>query len=527
MITTPTTYPVASYGTAREILHTLRQKFRTGGLRHSLHPLTWYDSFDWRLFRDGGTLSVEPVTHGVELRWCSLEGKIRHRLRLGQVPAFARDFPVGPFRERLLAVLGVRRLLPRVKAEFVGEVVQILDAADQVVAQVDLEEGTAEPGDGTGGEARVSPRVQLRPREGNPEYYGRIVSFLESELGLRAGPCRRFDRAVAAVGLQPGDYSSRLDLTLDPAMPAFEAARRIHLALLGTMRANEVGVRRGLDTEFLHDLRVAIRRTRTCLAQLKGVFPPDRTAHFREEFSWLGGVTGPGRDLDVYLLTIPHYQTLLPADMRNDLAPLMRFLHKRRVAEQAHLVELFGSLRYRRLMRDWTDFLSGPAPAQEPPSGTELACMELANDRIGKRWKKVLKRGAAIRDDSEAADLHSLRIDCKRLRYLLEFFRSLYDPGDLDPMIRKLRKLQDRLGEINDLEVQSAALSIFARDMDADQQATPESFLAMGRLQEQLLARQERERRKVRPHFGRFAGKKTREAMQRLVGDGEHREPEP
>ncbi|HET6279007.1 MAG TPA: CHAD domain-containing protein [Candidatus Polarisedimenticolia bacterium] len=526
MNTTPTTYPVASYGTAREILHTLRQKFRTGGPRHSLHPLTWYDSFDWRLFRDGGTLSVEPVTQGVELRWCSLEGKIRHHLRLGQVPLFARDFPVGPFRERLLAVLGVRRLLPRVKAEFVGEIVQILDAADQVVAQVDLEEGTAEPGDGTGGEARVSPRVQLRPLEGSPEYYGRIVAFLESELGLRAGPCRRFDRAVAAVGLQPGDYSSRLDLTLDPAMPAFEAARRILLALLGTIRANEDGVRRGLDTEFLHDLRVAIRRTRTCLAQLKGVFHPDRTAHFRQEFGWLGEVTGPGRDLDVYLLTIPHYQTLLPADLRNDLAPLTRFLQKRRAAEQAHLVEMFGSLRYRRLLRDWSEFLSGP-PAQEQPPAAELACMELANNRIAKRWKKVLKRGAAIRDDSEAADLHSLRIDCKRLRYLLEFFRSLYVPGELDPMVRKLRKLQDLLGEINDIEVQGAALSVFAREMDADHQATPESFLAMGRLQEQLLARQERERRKVRREFARFAGKKTRESMQRLVGDGEPRDPEP
>ena len=42
---------------------------------------------------------------------------------------------------------------------------------------------------------------------------------------------------------------------------------------LQTLRINEDGVRKDLDSEFLHDFRVAVRRTRSALSQIKGVFP--------------------------------------------------------------------------------------------------------------------------------------------------------------------------------------------------------------------------------------------------------------
>jgi CHAD domain-containing protein len=518
MLSTPTTYPVETYDAGKEILHALRERFKTTDPRQSLQPISWYDSFDWRLFRAGGTLSAQPLNRGWELRWCALRGELLHRLRMAQVPAFAWEFPAGPGRDRIGAVLGVRRLLPRVRAEFAGEVLSVLDAAGRVVAEVDIEEGTAGPGDRAGDGNRVAPRVRLRPREGNPEYYRRIVFLLESDLGLHPGPCRRFDRAIAAVGVEPGGYSSRLNLTLERSMPVFEAARQIHLSLMATIRANEDGVRRGLDTEFLHDLRVAVRRTRTCLAQLKEIFPPERVAHFRDEFGWLGEVTGPPRDLDVYLLEMPRYRALLPEEMHEDLEPLFRFLRKRRAAEQSRLVEMLDSLRYRRLLREWPEFLTGAPDLQAFPAAALRPAGEAADERIGRRFKRALKRGAAIDDSSPAQRLHALRIECKKLRYLLEFFRSLYDAGDLEPLLARLRGLQDDLGEINDLQVQREALTRFAREMDPDDGATPETFLAMGRLQERLNDRQRKRRRRFGRSFSRLAGHRTRDAMDRLLG---------
>ena len=65
--------------------------------------------------------------------------------------------------------------------------------------------------------------------------------------------------------------SAKLDVPLDPSMRTDAALRRILVALLAAMRANEDGTRRDLDPEYLHDFRVAIRRTRSCLGQVKGV----------------------------------------------------------------------------------------------------------------------------------------------------------------------------------------------------------------------------------------------------------------
>ena len=63
-------------------------------------------------------------------------------------------------------------------------------------------------------------------------------------------------------------------------------------------------MREQLDTEFLHDFRVALRRTRSLLGQIRDVFPAAAVEHFSSEFSWIGRLTGPPRDLDVLLLAL-------------------------------------------------------------------------------------------------------------------------------------------------------------------------------------------------------------------------------
>jgi len=517
MLTTLTTYPVADYGAGREIIHTLRERFRTGGGRHSLHPLTWFDTFDWRLFRDGGTLSARPVSRGWEMLWCSHTGDIRHRLRVDTLPPFVWDFPPGRFRRDLAPVAGVRRLLPQVKAEFLGELVQVFDAGNRVVAQVGFEEGTAEAGNGDGTGSRVSPLVAVHPRDGSQEDFRRIVAFLEVELGLKAQPSRRFERALQAAGVSPCAYSPKVEVQFETSTTIDQAARRILRQLLGINRANEDGIHRGLDTEFLHDFRVAVRRTRTCLAQLKEVFPPVATSHFRREFNWVGSTTGPNRDLDVHLLKIPYYQSLVPGELRQDLVPLAKFLENRRGIEHARIVEMLESARYHALMRDWSTFLDHHEQGDVTPLNAHRPALEVASDRIYRRWKRLLRRGSAIGDDTPAAKLHALRIDCKKFRYLLEFFRSLYDAHDIDPLIRKLKKLQAYLGEMNDLQVQRDALNRFAREMFAAGETTAETLLAMGRLQEHLRGQRQKERKRFHRFFVHFAGRKTKETMQRMV----------
>ena len=79
--------------------------------------------------------------------------------------------------------------------------------------------------------------------------------------------------------------------------------------------------------------------------------------------------------------------------------------------------------------------------------------------------RKALKMGGRIDDDTPAARLHELRIQCKKLRYLLDFYSSLYDREAVARIIRALKKLQDNLGDFNDLEVQQKDLQAFAEDL--------------------------------------------------------------
>ena len=109
---------------------------------------------------------------------------------------------------------------------------------------------------------------------------------------------------LRAVGAPEACDVSSLRVNLCQSVLAKAGARQVHQALLGTIVANESGVRSALDTEFLHDFRVAVRRTRSLLGQIKHVFPADAVEHFSTEFSWLGRQTGAPRDMDVLVLAL-------------------------------------------------------------------------------------------------------------------------------------------------------------------------------------------------------------------------------
>jgi len=67
-----------------------------------------------------------------------------------------------------------------------------------------------------------------------------------------------------------------------------------------------------------------------------------------------------------------------------------------------------------------------------------------------------------LADDPPPAKLHSLRLDTKRLRYTLELFRPCYGPG-LEARIESLRRVQQLLGEVNDIVTAAALLPKGAR----------------------------------------------------------------
>ncbi len=479
--------------------------------------VTYFDTFDWRLHRYGGCLLLAPVRGGKSLSWLSQDGTPRHRMTAKTAPPFAWDFPVGPFRQALEPVIAMRRLLPIVEVHLAGRTLRVLDSRQKTLVRLRLEQGSAKV-PGVAGEPETMPGIlRVLPIRGYLKAYNRVVRLLESELGLERIETPELDRALTAVGRQAGDYVSKVVLDLDPEMPAAEAAKAIHRSLLATIRQNEQGTRRDLDSEFLHDFRVAVRRSRSALSQIKGVYPAEDLGHFKVELKWLGGLTGHLRDLDVYLLKMDDYKAELPEAVRDDLGPLEEYLIDRQRREQRRMSRQLGSKRYRTLLETWDEFLNQPADLEAAPNaGRPIG--RVASERIWKVYRRVIKRGLAIDDDTPAEAVHDLRIECKKLRYLMEFFRSLYDKRRITRLIKALKQLQDNLGDFNDYEVQQGSLKEFADDMAARQAAPAATLMAMGRLVEHLEKGQARERHQFGQRFTEFAREENRQLARNLFG---------
>ena len=132
-------------------------------------------------------------------------------------------------------------------------------------------------------------------------------------------------------------------------MPASAAMATVLTALLDTLEANVNGTIRDLDTEFLHDLRIAVRRTRSALKLAGDALPDGVAGQFRPEFKWLGDLTTPTRDLDVYLLGFSDMAAGLIAATADELEPFHDHLRRNRDAAQRVLARGLRSARFSRL----------------------------------------------------------------------------------------------------------------------------------------------------------------------------------
>jgi CHAD domain-containing protein len=301
-------------------------------------------------------------------------------------------------------------------------------------------------------------------------------------------------------------------------------------------------VLRDVDTEFLHDLRVSVRRTRSALklfgdtltapvAAKGSSLTAGDLARFAAEFKWIGDLTTPTRDLDVHLLDFEETARTLRAAKPDDLEPFRAYLRQRRVREFRALARGLRSARFVTLARDWRDRLTairdsataGTAATVRSGQSRRAAAETagtLAADRTRLAFAKVAKRGAAITPASPPDNLHDLRKRCKELRYALEFFAPLYPPDTYGAVVADLKRLQDCLGEFQDTEVQMGEIRALATSMLAANEAPAVTLLAMGEVTAGLAARQQSAREGFERRFAAFAGADGQRRVAALLGGG-------
>jgi CHAD domain-containing protein len=475
----------------------------------------WLDTADWRLHHkglalaatagadsdeytlelhdpDGGVLTVGPDTLG----W----------------PRLLAGLP-DPLRSVLDPVLGVRALTPVVQVSGTAATGNLLDAEGKTVVRLVHQR----PATLSGGGGRLPGRLLVIPVRGYAGDAARAARVLAEE-GLWRADRSGYPAALQAAGFDP-DASP--PPAIEAGMPADVAVARVLLSFLDELEATHDGTVMDIDIEFLHEFRVAVRRSRSAVKLLGDVLPPAVAEWGAPQLKWLGDLTTPMRDLDVHLLEVPTMTGQLTSGSPEDLDPLTAHLARLRVGERRLLVRGLRSARFERFRTQWRAMLDAVADPPEPDDanerpGARLTAAELGIERLGRADRRVLRPGAKITPSSPAEDLHDLRKRCKELRYLLEIFSPLLDPSDAGSAVKELKALQDVLGTFQDSEVQREAIYALADDLIERGGTSARTIMAMGEIAARLFADQQSSRAAFATKFARFGQPSVQRRMTRI-----------
>ena len=447
-------FRVPSGEAGRDVLRDLRQTFALSEDGRSRAETQYHDTFDGRLYtrsralrRAQGELSLECLDPPHEMVRVAFEGS----------PRFADGLPSGPLQDALRPLIKNRALLPLFSIRSDVRAWRLTDREQKTVVRMTFLDEEAAAGERS---ERLGQRVVVRQVRGYRKAFRETCEWWTRQ-GVKPEGNSRFREAIEALRLDPLATAALSRTPLTASMTAAEAVRAMLHSQYRVARANEEGIRNDTDPEFLHDFRVAVRRARSFLSQLRDVFDPAAAADLRKGLSRLGRSTNALRDLDVYLEHRKEYQALLSDPLAGDLAPLFEHVARGRAAARREVLAVMRSAAYRNALERWRasveDGKGGLGPGRQ---GMEPLA-RVTGARVARKCRAVLEQGYAIPDNADPDALHSLRIECKQLRYLTEILVEL--SPEVRGVVPRLKKLQDALGRIQDLTVHEARTRDFAR----------------------------------------------------------------
>lgn len=316
-------------------------------------------------------------------------------------------------------------------------------------------------------------RIDLALDTGEIRAGDQILPLCEAELELRSGRAGRLFGLALRLSedltfqLEADSKAARGHRLLAPGRPGPVSARAPTLAsglsgaeafdvmardALAQMRANEPALRQGEDPEGLHQFRVALRRLRALFALFRHHLDAQAVAAVRAELQWLQQATGAARDWDVLL-----HETLEPMARRMPqeaaLGSLVAVAGAARDAASADVRALLDEPRYTRLLLRLLLLLSDggwrriPAAGEDDPLASPIE--RLAGPLLAERAARLNRQGRGWRRKS-VEELHTVRISAKKLRYAVDFFRTLYPGKRARNYVANLKEVQDCLGSMND-----------------------------------------------------------------------------
>lgn len=469
----------------------------------------YYDTFDWSLYRQNYCLyflNQKFYLYNFVNNIIELEEDYQKKagVIIKQVS--------GKLYHKIDPIIDVRALIRVAVIQRTCQSFRILNVDEKTIGRLYLEQKKIKDKNRF---KSINPDIEIRPVRG----YTKEIKALLNKIPLKQPAAKGehiLARGLKVLNRFPGDYSSKFMIELAPQETVQEALKKIYLNLLTTLRKNEDGIIKDIDIEFLHDFRVSVRRTRSALGQIKGILNERALQKAKNDFKYLGTATNKLRDLDVYLLKEEHYKEMLPIPLREYLNPFFDDLRTQRNAEHQTFVKILKSANYKRMIKEWQNFLSEEFLNIALSNKKEELIIDRVRTVIWKRNRKVLEFGKNVFISASDELLHQLRIEGKKLRYLLEFFSSLFPAVKMQFLIKKLKRLQDNLGEFNDLVLQQKRLKDAAQNISVKSKNNKETILSIGILIGKLNERQESVKDEFAKIFRMFSSKEVQKIYHEL-----------
>ncbi len=291
---------------------------------------------------------------------------------------------------------------------------------------------------------------------------GRLAQFeIEYVRGRRAA----LDRVASTVeksGLGLPEPRSKLAVALEMAEAAghlatndlfAEAGRKVLRRHVLRMLDREVGARAG-DELALKQMRVATRRMRATWRVFEDGYKRSVERRYVGQLRRVGRALGEVRDLEVLLASLP------AADREGQLAEHWR---TRRKASFEALGTMLDSRRYARFVDEMLEFTAMPG-AGVAKRGSASTVADMAPPALKAALDRVRAAGAAAVGTDDVMSWHALRIESRRLRYSIESFADVLEKKQSRELIRRVTRIQDHLGAMNDAAVAISDVSLWLAD---------------------------------------------------------------
>lgn len=436
------------------------------------HADRYFDTEDWSILADGWACRVrrrhgrEKVTLkslGISSDTVLVRAEISQHRKGDKVNA-PLSLPGGPVREKLGILVGDKPMVELFQVSSRRTVFALeKPGAQPVQIELDIDESRIEADKRTEKATGVLEftELEIELKSGSETDLGSVAALLRDEAGLTPAQFSKFERGLQAAGLE------MVSLRKPSRAPGTGAADPI-LSLLYHYLARQVGIVRrehpraleGIDPEGVHQMRVSTRRLRVVMKAFRNMLGDEAVTRFNAELRWLARNLGRARDADVI-----EQGARIGGDA--DVAHYLRFLEQERISAYEHLEDILQSERCAALETDLHTFVAaGPARQMQEQFGS-LRVAVPAQQFIYAALHKLLAHGDAIDADVPARQLHKLRIEVKRFRYLLDFFSTVQTDEWL-LLTEAVKKLQDVLGEHQDAVTAQARLADYTASLSDD-----------------------------------------------------------